>query len=163
MPAYSGRTPIIAMAAKNDKEDKTLEELDQLKARVAELEQTVASKDTALAEKDSKITTMEEELTSLRSYKETAETNKAEDEKFSAIKNKFVEAGIEKDDEYYNTNRTNLLSLSSEALDFMLQELVAFANAKVDIKPKAPKVPPVTPTETNLSIKDIAKALREIK
>ena len=123
LPAYQGRTSVFAVASANkDQEDIKLEELDQLKEQVSTLEAELQSaKDQLQAFKD-----LETELISLREYKASidAETQKAE--KLQAIKAKFTEAGLEKDDEYFETNQTILLGLEDTALDFIIQDMKVF-------------------------------------
>ena len=123
LPAYQGRTSVFAVASANkDQEDIQLEELDQLKEQVSTLEAELQSaKDQLQVFKD-----LETELISLREYKASidAETQKAE--KLQAIKAKFTEAGLEKDDEYFETNQTILLGLEDTALDFIIQDMKVF-------------------------------------
>jgi len=158
MPAYEGRTPMLAIAAKDkNEEESTLEELEILKAKVTELEQTLAQKIKELEDKDT-------ELASLKEYKDTAEKEKADASRILSIKEKFNSAGIEKPEEYFSTNREMLLKLDEASLDFMVQELVAFSNtsnASTEDKPKIPKIPAQRTGKSEVG--DILKALRERK
>ena len=133
-PAFEGRTPVLAVAAKTDTnlEDKKLEELEVLKQKVAELEGLLAEKDTALSSKDTELATASSELTELRDFKASILKEREESEKLDAIVKKFSEAGIQKDSEYFVSNKEMLLGLSEVALNFMLQELVAFSSVSKD-------------------------------
>jgi len=92
-------------------EESEMEELAEAKKRIEELE--------------AKLKEYEEELSELRSFKEEVEKEKAEAERFDEIKKKFKEAGVEKDNEYFESNRERLLSMSEDAIEFLLQEMVA--------------------------------------
>lgn len=155
-PAYAGRTKFIAMASDEDEEE-NVEELEQLKQRVSELE-------AELAERDAKLANSETELTDLRVYKQTVEDAKAAEEKLSNIKTKFQEAGIEKDEKYFVDNKDTLLALSETALDFMIQELVAFKPAEASASDKKVKVPNLTgEIKVTKDPRELGRALREKK
>lgn len=159
MPAYAGRTPVIAVANKQEnQEDTALEEIEKLQSRVSELEAQLAEKDTAVAEKET-------ELASLREFKAGVEEDKQKEEKLASIKAKFAEAGITKEEEYFDTNKETLLGLDEAAIDFMIQELVAFSSQTAEAsekKTKEIKVPRVvSDVKDSLDPKDLATALRE--
>lgn len=185
-PAYQGRTPFLAISAKtqtkeeasseenteeNEVEKELQEKLDAALARVSELEAQLGEKDTAIAELTTQKTKLEEEITPLKEFKEQADAAVAKAEKLSSIKQKFEEAGLQKDDEYYTTNEETLLKLEESQLDFMVAELKAFASAKADedkkeetssTKNKKTKIPALRGENgENTSVKDLAKALRE--
>jgi hypothetical protein len=122
-PAFEGRTPVLAVAEKteNTLEDTNLEELDTLKKRVEELESLISDKDIALSSANA-------ELETLREFKTGIEKAREEAEKLDSIKAKFSQAGIVKDETYFVENKQTLLALSNELLEFMIQELVAFAS-----------------------------------
>jgi hypothetical protein len=165
-PAYSGRTPFIAMSSKNsdtNQEDKNVEELEKVKA---DLEAT----EKLLSEKEAELKGLQDELTELRQYKDTVETAKAEKDKFDKIVNKFKESGIEKDEKYFDTNKQTLLSMDEAALDFMIQEMVAFSETLKTSKAEKDKqleVPPLTKLEEEeIDLSDpiaLGKYLREQK
>lgn len=152
-PAYTGRTPFLSIAAKKlgeaadveedptklaEEELKTIEELqadlDAAQAQLTEAKAKLDAANSSLADKDAEIGRLttesnekETELTSLREYKEAAEAEAQKAEKLGNIKAKFVEAGLEKDEEYFANNEETLLAMSESQLDFMVQELKAFA------------------------------------
>lgn len=157
LPAYAGRTPIIAVASENkpNLEDKKLEELEKLQTEIEELKASLTAKDTELS-------TLQAEITVLRDYKSSIEKVKEEETKLASIKSKFSEAGVEKEETYFETNKEMLLGLSSETLDFMIQEMVSFASIQANKDPKenrASRLPPmqgkVTPTT-----KEMVEALK---
>lgn len=165
MPAYKGRTPFVAMSSKQDKEEFSVEELELLKQKVLELEQKLSEAQKKLEDKDAEFNQSLAELETLRTYKAEKEKKAEEEKKLETIRNKFVEAKIEKDDEYFSTNREKLLALSDEALDFMVQELVVFSSSKEkkssDDKTKVPDLKNNTNTDEP-DPKELAKALRDL-
>lgn len=152
-PAYTGRTPFLSIAAKkvgeaeDEQEDptklaeeelKTIEELqadlDAVQAKLTEANAKLDAANSSLAEKDANIERLTKEseetnteLASLREYKEAAEASAQKQEKLENIKAKFVEAGLEKGEDYFASNEETLLAMSESQLDFMVQELKAFA------------------------------------
>ncbi len=202
MPAYAGRTPIVAVASEtggneppkdetlvikslgenSNLEDYKLEELEKLQSEKAEL---LSAKESLLKEKETLVTDNETlknsvstltteldatktELVSTKTQLETLVTFKAEidkkqedETKFSAIKTKFKEAGLERDDEYFSKNRDTLLGLPDTALDFMIQETVSFpVNASTNTTISSTRIPPVTPRNTSHTTEELAQALR---
>jgi len=108
--------------------------LEKLKEESEMEEEKLAEALNKIQELEDKLKEYEAELESLRAYKEEVERREAEIARFKAIKEKFIEAGIEKPDEYFEENREKLLAMSEDALDFMLQEMVA---ALAELKEKA--------------------------
>jgi hypothetical protein len=130
LPAYRGRTPMLAIASESAEEKKKMEELQaeiaELKKTIEQLQASLAEKETTLAEKDSALASQTDELTQLRAYKEEKEKKEQEELKMAAIKTKFADAGIEKDETYFTEKRENFLKLEDPEIDFLLQELVSF-------------------------------------
>lgn len=192
-PAYEGRTPFLAVAsnkAKDAKEDSQITDnknsednsmdVKDLEARIAELEPkyndavSENEKLTAqLAEKDAEIarlteenTAKETELVPLREFKEAADAALAKAEKLDTIKTKFVEAGLDKGDEYFTENAEKFLKMDDDSLDFFIQEMVANLSTeqKSSIASKKTKIPALTGEDTeDLSVQGLAKYLRERK
>lgn len=170
-PAYEGRTPIVAVAST---EDNKLEELEKLQKDVANLTALLADRESALAEKiaalaakDAELSTSSLELVELRKFKTDYDQAKAEVEAIAKIKEKFVGAGIEKDEEYFASNKQMLMSLAPEALDFMVQEMIAFSAvhkesgaSKIEPDKSAPNVVVSDPSGIP-SPKEIAEYLRK--
>lgn len=167
MPAYAGRTPIYAAASKNtNSEDKSVEDLEKLQARVAELEQVLAAKDGEIASLTAKLSDTDTELSSLREFKSAIETEKALVEKLTSIKQKFSEAGLVKTDSYFEENKENLLGMTDPTLDFLIQEMVAFSSKeKEEAKSsKEKKEVPVFGADSDLDYQDpkkLAEMLRK--
>ena len=132
MPAYQGRTPVFAVASTQENlEDTKLEDEKKLQEQIdaLQIELNTAKEQLEL------LKSYETELVSLREYKASIEADAQEKEKVKAIKDKFTEAGIEKDEEYFEKNQAILLGLSDEALEFMLQDMKSFttqASTKTD-------------------------------
>lgn len=191
LPAFEGRTPVLAVAAKQKTEptetdsieedskmtdDKLRELTDQLakatadleiaQARIEELEGSVKEKDVSLASVD-------EELTSLREFKAQIEKDDMEAEKLASVRAKFTEAEIERPDEYFIDNRERFLNMSQEDVEFMVQEMKAFAKSSVasvdnsegDGDNGEEGLPAVVNTETDLTSdpKELGRQLRLAK
>lgn len=191
-PAYQGRTPFLSIAARkvgeatadtteeNITEDK-LNDLEKLQADLAEAKRQLdeaktqlQAKETALAEKDTEIARLGDEITAkdaelvpLKEYKETAEAAKAKEEKLASIKNKFVEAGIEKEESFFaGESAERLLTLDDNQIDFMVQELKVFAEASkksssASTDTSKTKIPAITGETEETSPKNLGKLLRE--
>jgi len=153
-----------------------LDELQEVKDKVAVLKSdletatsTLVLKDAELTEKETALSELQEELTELREYKEAIEAEAAKAESIEAIKTKFKEAGIEKEDSYFEENMESLLSLEDSTLDFMLQEMVSFSSkedgeegsAEAGLgKSNLPNFK-AEGTSSETDPKELAKALRE--
>lgn len=158
MPAYEGRTPVFAFASTTPKEDDKLEELETLKTKLAEAETKITELETALTE----LKNQQPELEELRQYKASIEEEKARKEKLASIVNKFKEAGLEKDENYFESNKEMLLALDEATLGFMLQEMVSFASVtkKQETKSSIPNLE----SEPDINYSDpkqLAKMLKE--
>jgi hypothetical protein len=168
MPAYQGRTPMLAMANENTSESASTEETvneEELKAKIAQLEAEVARLTTDLASKDQSLTGQTDELASLREFKTSVEKKEADASKFAEIKTLFKDAGVVKEDTYFDTNKERLMGLEKEALSFMLQEMIAFSSNTTQTPTSAStiNVPPITAPQTSkLTPVELAKALREL-
>lgn len=168
LPAYAGRTPVLEVSS-TDKgetsnvEDTELDELEQAKARIAELETQLGEKDGLLLGKDEEIAQLRTENESLASFKNQVEAEKASNEKLVSIKTKFTEAGITKTDEYFAENREKLLGMDELTLDFMIQELVSFAS-QLPKKPEDSSISlPQFPNDDKSSPRELGKKLRTQK
>lgn len=158
-PAYAGRTPIIAFAEEqnSNSEATNVEDNKELETKVAELESKVS-------ELTIELETVKAEKNALAEFKNGIEAELAKQEKLAQIKERFTSAGINKDDNYFATNSEKLLALSEEALDFLVQEMVAFAEqakpAEQAIASKT-EIPNIISERTDLTPKEIASNLRE--
>lgn len=117
-------------------EDVTLKTIEELQAEVDRLTVELEGVKTSVASKDEEITRLtnlntqyETELTPLKEFKASIDEENAKKEKLAEVKNKFVEAGIEKGDEFYVENAEKLVKLDEDSLNFMIQELKAFAES----------------------------------
>lgn len=150
-PAYTGRTPFLSIAAKKkseatvettDPENLAEEEsmnIEELQAKVTELETQLAeasskleAANTAVAEKDTEIARLAEEnsaketeLVPLRELKASIDAENEKKEKLASIKTKFIEAGLNKSDEYFVENGDKLMKMDEDLLAFHIQETVA--------------------------------------
>jgi hypothetical protein len=163
LPAYEGRTPILAVASENTNKEETIldNELKTAQDRATELEASLAQKEEEISSLKNQLTELEE----LRTFKNGIMKEREEKEKLSAIKTKFSDSGLTKEDNYFEDNKSMLLSLSLEALDFMLQEMVAFSSKESNSNKKETIVAPPLLANKNEkpSISELAKFLREKK
>ncbi len=147
---------MLESAKSSFKENDNMNEIEELKAQLDEALSEISRLKEALNAANA-------ELEMLRDFKASIEKEHADAEKLSAIKAKFTEAGIEKDNDYFVNNKDMLLALDESAIDFMIQELVAFASKKhVQNKGKEgiPGVFDSTSINTD-NIKSLAQLLRE--
>lgn len=173
----SSSTITAPLKNKNTEEDNV--ELEQLKQRVSELEAALEATKNALKEKTDALATVTtekssletekqataEELENLRQFKVGIEASNAKVEKLASIKAKFEEAGLVKDEAYFTTNEEKLLGMDEGALEFMIQELSAFAK---DDKEEATlkdgkRVPNLHSENTGtFTIPEIAEGMKEV-
>jgi hypothetical protein len=147
-------------------------ELEELKTKVAELTTELETAKASIADKDKLIKELTDakagleglttELDELRTFKSDLDKKAAVEARASSIKNKFTEAGLVKDEAYFNDNMEKLLGLEDTALDFMIQELVSFAKT-AEASLNGNRVPLLNGNEVEVSVQDIVKALRERK
>jgi len=159
MPAYAGRTPVTAFASQeNNLEETSVEELETLKAQLAQLQAELESK------KLEAINTLQE-LETLREYKASIEAIEQESAKLEAIKSKFSEAGLLKEDEYFTSHKDELMGMPEATLNFMIQEMLAMASQKVsNASVETVKVPNVRVEKLDISgPKELGRLLRESK
>jgi hypothetical protein len=140
-----------------EEELKTLEELQaqvaELEPKLTEAQEKINALESANAEKDAKIaelseqkTALETEIAPLREFKAGADAEATRIEKMEAIKSKFTEAGIEKEDKYFEDNFAKFEKMDAESLEFFIQEVVAnlaqaskkSSSASTDNKTKIP-------------------------
>lgn len=171
IPAYKGRTPITAFASEEKQEELKLEELKQIKDKLAVAEQentnlkneilSLQEKITGFEQELSGVKEMKDELKELREFKKEIDELKERAEKIEKIKIKFSDAGLEKSDEYFEKNIDKFLEMSEENLEFLLQEMVSFSSETKEPEESHSSMPNVTGTIENLKIKDLVKYLRE--
>lgn len=157
LPAYAGRTPIIAMASEMN--DKDIKETDTVE--LEELQNKITALENDLRAKSEELEAVTQEKNALAEFKNTIEKLQQEAEKMASIKQKFVDAKLDKEDDYFETNKSRFLSMSDEDLEFLVQELVSFSAKK---ESSSSVVPNLNGGGTiSLSPAEMAKALRELK
>ncbi len=155
-PAYKGRTPFIAMSSEQTNSEDSMEELELARQKISELEARVSELDTAVAAKDT-------ELVELKKFKNDVEASQAKASKLQSIREKFVEAGIAKDDEFFSTREETFLSMNDEALNFMVQELAAFSKPATQTSASI-AVPNITSTpKKTYNARELGELLRTSK
>lgn len=171
LPAYGGRTPVLQMASKFKlQEDKILDELEKIKKELQDAKEANAKLAEELKEAKASTMTFDElskEAQELRKFKEEVDAEKEREEKLASLKEKFVESGINKDEEYFVENGDRLLKLDDESIAFMLQEMVAFAEkseekASEEKKAKAPNFK-TGDGDDDESYSELAESLRQAK
>lgn len=141
-----------------NKEEKSEMELEQALERIKELE-------SKLSEYETKTSEMMAELEALREYKNSVEAEKKAQERISQIKQMFLDKGIEKPDSYFEENKELFLNLTDSAVEFMIQELVAFAEKMKDKKDATSSLPNINQYEEGTkpkSVKELAEQLRKL-
>jgi hypothetical protein len=162
LPAYGGRTPILQVASVDEhvENENLTEENTEGDLELEELKQEHETLLAKYAELETNYTTLSTEKEELLQYKKNIEDKEAEVAKFEAIKQKFVEAGLTREETYFVENKERLLAMAEDALDFMLQDLVAFGAKSEEV---ASTKLPVIPVKINdkLTPKELAKKMRE--
>lgn len=175
IPAYDGRTRVLAFASTKNSEKGTMT-LEEALARIAELEALVQEKETEckdledqMGQMNSSVTSLTETVTlletekeELTTFKQTIEAEASKNAKVYAIKSKFTEAGIQKTEEYFETNIEKLLSMTEDQLDFMVSEMTHFAVEASKVVNASVTIPNISTEKTKLSPKDLASELRTI-
>mgnify|MGYP001201134293 CR=1 FL=1 len=169
-------------------EEPKLDEINELKAKLAEVEAklndaitaaeakelAVAEKQTALAELEAKVATLAEELASkdgelvtLREFKASIDEENKRKDKRAKLKAKFSEAGVEKDEAYFTENEATLFALDDAALNLMIVEAKSAAEGKASGESHSSIQIPALPSETDeidySDVKALGKMLRERK
>jgi hypothetical protein len=163
MPAYSGRTPILAVASKtNDKENSDMDELEKNKIRIAELEAELTELKKAKDEVTFASAVLEDELKSLREFKASVDKVEKETQAIAAIKTQFETAGIKKEDTYFVENRERLLGMDEDSIKFLLQELVSFVPTDIKVETASTKIPNFTNDDSGKS-DDPVKLAEELR
>ncbi|MHA1949605.1 MAG: hypothetical protein ACW987_07020 [Candidatus Thorarchaeota archaeon] len=129
-PAYEGRTIVTQVASKNKKEDDTLDELEKTQKELEDTQELLSTAQKELDEVKEQLKELEgqsDELETLRQFKASIDEEVAKEKALDELKEKFSEAGVEKDEEYFAKNAEKLLSMDEDTLEFILQEFVAFA------------------------------------
>lgn len=163
MPAYAGRTALTSFASVEEtSEDKELDELELLKTQLAEKDNMIADLQSKLAAKDEELSAIKAEKDELAAFKQSIEEENAAKEKLEGIKAKFSENGIEKEAAYFDEKKEQLLKMSEDELDFLLQELVSFAST-VKTETSSVKLPAFVAENKKMTGKEIAQALLKMK
>lgn len=139
-------------------------DLEAANTKLQEQEALLGTAQASVSTLEAEKASLETEVVTLREFKNAAEAAEAKAEKLAGIKAKFAAASIEKDEKYFEDNGDKLLALEESELDFMLQELSAFASKTTEAAAsqggtKVPNVP--GSLAKTKDIKELAKALRE--
>jgi hypothetical protein len=169
-PAYKGRLGITALASDEEEVNKLEEKLEKLEKKLEEKDELLASTlkekkelESSLEEAQDKLSKQDEQLQGLLEFKETVEAERAKEEKLASIQEMFEEAGLEKEEDYFEANAEKLLELDESTLEFMIQEAVAFAEKKEEkASEKKGELPRFkSKSDSDFDPKELAKALIE--
>jgi hypothetical protein len=161
-PAYQGRTPFVAFASNNENRENEMEK-EELETKLSESQTKIVDLEARLAELLESKNTVETELDELRSFRDETIAEKEKVEKLSTIKAKFLDAGLEKSEEFYAEKQETLLSLTDEALDFMIQEMVSLTKVSAELKTEL-EIPPLSGGgKSKLTPRDLGAKLRDTK
>ncbi|GEM_PF-3336569 len=147
-----------ALLKSYNKEEKSEMELEQALEKIANLEAFIDE----LKRKNDEL---EAELLSLREYKNQVEAEKQAEARIAQIKQMFTERGLEKSDAYFEENRELFLGLTDPAIEFMIQELVAFSEKSEVKRAATSSLPNINDFSEDFNYKDIkllAQALKKI-
>lgn len=159
-PAYGGRTPIESVASKttsniSSSEDANVDELENLKTQLTNLQAEKAELERKLAEKSAELEAANTELASLKEFKAAVDKREAEAQLLSNRLAKLAESGINYTDEEVSAKREMLLNLDEVAFDYLVAELKDAVKeaASGDETSKIPgSVTSTTSTKSNLEI-----------
>jgi len=127
-PAYDGRTPVLAVATKQDKEGDKNMELEKALERIKELEGANADLEKGLVEAKASLDELLElktEVEALREFKTGVEEERARTELVGKRMKQFSEAGIEMTSEEFEAAADKWLSMDDDAFKFVLDQLVS--------------------------------------
>ena len=150
-------------------EDNTLDTIDELNGKVADLKAELAEEKNKLALAEEKVETLDtltNEVNSLREFKAKIDEEAERASKLLGIKAKFEEAGIVKEETYFDEKADSLLGLAEESLDFMIQEMVAFSTVvdeDDDTEVVASKIPNLVSGTVKTDKKSLVEALRKLE
>src|SRR3990167_659905 len=126
MPAYEGRTPILAVAAKSisttqKDEGESSMELEQLKAQLEVKEQKVEELEGKLEVADASLEELKDqlkELESLRTFKQEVEAQRERADRLNARFKQIAEAGVEMKREEFEAEADRWLGMDDNAFSF---------------------------------------------
>jgi hypothetical protein len=162
IPAYSGRTPVLAVASKtsdNSLEDNKVE-LEELQTKLAEATNEVEGLKAQVAEFETKNTEKDAELETLRTFKAEVEQKEARAALLQNRLTAFAEAGLEFSPEDISAKQEQWLQMDDEAFNFLVNELkgIKVATASRDQSHTDPVIP--EPTGSNGGAKLTAEILK---
>lgn len=143
------------------KVDRLIEEINKEAEDMEDLEKKLSEAQEEIVNLKAQLDECAQARKALEEYKEKIEAEVERQKRLNDIKEKFAEAGLEKDDEYFDKNMDKLLSMSDEVLEYMIQELVAFkSSAKEEDKKESEEVPNFRNTGEDL-VEAIRRMIRE--
>jgi len=179
MPAYEGRTPVIAISSTSSSNEGDTDTMDTIELTEHQrlLDEQKVSYEKQLQELTSSLESVKTELAELQpkyndvlSFKTEVEAERAKAEKLVSIKTKFNEAGLNVSEEYFSEREQAFLAMSGEQIDFFVQELIAAfsdksageSSASVSITSKT-KIPALNVPAEDIKTSDIIEYLRTQK
>lgn len=158
LPAYAGRTPVIAVASELETSvevtDMTEEKNEVLSTENQEQMIALSEYNALKAEYEA----LKAEYEALKANLDAVQNAYAGEIRLKTIRQKFASVGINKPESYFEENKERLLALSDDAIDFMLQEMVAGLTKESGA---SVSVPPVVQPKQQLTKDDILEFLRK--
>jgi hypothetical protein len=157
IPAYQGRTLTLALSSKG-KEGDSMDTIE-LTEHTRLMDEQKQKFETKINELQASLDAVQTELKDLKpkyedlaTYKQKAEEAEEKKNKLTSIRQKFVDANLEITDEYFNERAETFAGMSSEQLEFFIQELVAAfkpgGEGKASISITSKKVPQISIKDT---------------
>lgn len=179
MPAYAGRTPVVALASETEKteeenmDEKTVETLEQevnVETEAVDTKEEITNQELdyrklyeeaslRLTELESKLQEYERTLKELEDKYNEASSALAEELRLKEIKALFRSYGIEKPEDFFESKKSELVKMDREALEFVLQEALSGLPAKSS--EASISVPPLKASNPIVDKDEILRYLRE--
>lgn len=164
-PAYKGRTPIERVASDaTDSEDLNVEELETLKAQLAELETKKTELETQLAAKVAELEAASTELAALKEFKAEADRQAAEKQLLETRLATLGENGIKYSEEDVAAKKEMLLKLDETAFNYLVAELKEAIKEEHSEETDKTKIPgPVTKVGTKSPMEVVRDGFQNLK
>jgi hypothetical protein len=161
VPAYSGRTPVLAVASVEDvnvSETKT----EETQVELEELTQKLAEATSRITELEASLKTLTEEASGLREFKASVEAKEAKAALLNTRLAAFAESGLTFSAEDINAKQDAWLSLNDEAFNFLVGELKGLKVATAAVETPVISVPATTGSRATATTAEILAGLKQL-
>jgi hypothetical protein len=125
---------ILTTGVESKMETISLEEhkrvVSDLESKLEEAQEALDKRETELSETKSELEDIQPKYSELKEFKDEYDQAQAQAEKLESIREKFAEKGIEVTDNYMEEKKETFLEMSESAIDFFIQEFVAFKESQ---------------------------------